>query len=115
MATSALLCESALIGWILFLPATPPRSLTRSIAIWAPIDDAIDPAAANGPERSYRTPIRMGGSSALANRPPTLSAATVRAECLRSDLRDVSMVTSLCDQLRGWSFALEASIWRGSA
>jgi hypothetical protein len=52
MAASALLCESALIGWILYLPATPPRSLTMSMAICAPIAQGTEPAAANGPERS---------------------------------------------------------------
>src|SRR5215467_3295870 len=37
IAASALLCESALIGCTLYLPSTPPRSLTMSIAICAPI------------------------------------------------------------------------------
>jgi len=49
MATSALLWESPLTGSTLYLPRTPPRSLVRSTAIWAPTAQATDPAAAKGP------------------------------------------------------------------
>jgi hypothetical protein len=52
IAASTLLCESALIDSTLYLPATPPFSLTRSIAICAPCAQATEPAAANGPDRS---------------------------------------------------------------
>src|ERR1700730_15736907 len=91
MAASALLCESALIGSTLYLPATPPRSLTRSMAIWAPTEQAIEPPAANGPDRSETTPIRMVSAWALAKRPERLIAATVAADFLSSDRRDVVM------------------------
>jgi hypothetical protein len=43
--------QSALIGCTLYA-GDPPRSLTMSIAICAPIAQGTDPAAANGPERS---------------------------------------------------------------
>ena len=52
IATSGLLWESALTGAILYLPAMPPFSLTRSIAICVPIEEATEPPAANGPVRS---------------------------------------------------------------
>ena len=52
MATSALLWESAATGITLYLPPTPPFSLTRSIAIWVPTDEASEPPAANGPVMS---------------------------------------------------------------
>ncbi len=52
MATSGLLWESALTGSTLYLPSTPPFSLVRSMAICAPIEEATEPAAANGPDKS---------------------------------------------------------------
>ena len=52
IAASALLCESALTGTTLYLPPTPPFSLTRSIAMSVPTEDATEPPAANGPDRS---------------------------------------------------------------
>src|SRR5215471_10934535 len=57
----------------------------------------------------------MGGSSALARRPPTLSAAIVKAECLSSDLRDVLIVSSRGASLEAGSFELPQSIWRALA
>ena len=43
---------SAATGTILVLPPMPPFSLTRSMAICAPTDEATEPPAANGPVRS---------------------------------------------------------------
>ncbi|MHC2245423.1 hypothetical protein ACVJH7_004730 [Bradyrhizobium elkanii] len=66
IATSGLLWESTLTGAILYLPPTPPFSLTRSIAIWVPIEEATEPPAANGPgERAgqvvdHTDPDRLG-------------------------------------------------------
>ena len=52
IATSGLLWESAATAATLYLPPTPPFSLTRSMAICAPIEEATDPPAANGPVKS---------------------------------------------------------------
>ena len=52
IATSGLLWESAATGTTLYLPPTPPFSLTRSIAICVPTEEATEPPAANGPVKS---------------------------------------------------------------
>src|SRR5215475_7877246 len=92
MAASALLCESALIGCTLYLPPAPPRPLMRSMAIWAPIELATEPAAANGPDRAEIRPIRFGGSWARTSPAPRLTPATVAAAFFSSVLRDVVTV-----------------------
>ena len=61
------------------------------MAIWVPMADGTEPAAANGPERSKIVPMRIGGSWATANLLPRLAAATVAAERCTNDLRDTFM------------------------
>src|SRR5262249_52078853 len=113
IATSALLCESALTGATLYLPPTPPRSLHRSIAICVPTAHATEPPAANGPEWSKITPIRTVSACALAYRQSRLSAAAAAAEFFRSVLREV-VITFLpgYSALAASLPVVRASIWR---
>src|SRR5215469_11823884 len=91
MATSGLLWQSTLTGATLYLPATPPFSLTRSIAIWVPTEQATEPPAANGPVRSYITPMRTVSASARARLQSSDNAAAVAAVPFSRVLRDVGM------------------------
>src|SRR5262249_39969909 len=91
MATSGLLWESTLTGATLYLPATPPFSLTRSMAICAPTEEATDPPAANGPVRSYITPMRTVSASACARLQSSDNAAAAAAVPFSRVLRDVGI------------------------
>src|SRR5215475_8661881 len=89
MAASALLCESAVTGATLYLPPTPPFSLTRSIAICVPTEEATEPPAANGPVRSYITPTRTVSACACArvqSSEATAAAAAVPFNRVRRDV-----------------------------
>src|SRR6186713_3158897 len=94
IATSGLLWESAAIGATLYLPPMPPFSLTRSMAICAPIEEATDPPAANGPVKSYISPIRTVSAWACARVQSRLNAAAAAAEVFSSVLREVGIVSS---------------------
>src|SRR5260370_23913227 len=91
IATSGLLWESAAIETILYLPPTPPFSLTRSIAICAPTEEATEPPAANGPVRSYITPMRTISAAARARVQSRLSTAAAAAGFFSSALREVGI------------------------
>src|SRR5258706_12361888 len=91
IATLVLLWEAAATGTILYLPPTPPFSLTRWIAICAPTEEATEPPAANGPVRSYITPMRTISAAARARVQSRLSTAAAAAVFFSSALREVGI------------------------
>ena len=93
IATSGLLWELAATGATLYLPPMPPFSLTRSIAICAPIEEATDPPAARPGQvvdqaDAHRFGLRLGACPIEAK----CSGGT--AEVFSSDLREVGIVSS---------------------